>query len=524
MKKITLCIVLLMITLGTHAQITFNEAIGGPARDQAISAEVTTDGGYIVVGWTQSYGAGGWDIYLVKTSETGIIQWTKTYGGPGEEVDCYVHQTYDGGFIITARTTSFNVLSADVYLIKTDGTGTLQWTKTVGGSAWDEGHSMVETQDSGFVHSGITLSFGAGDHDFYAIRSDKNGNTIWTKSFGGTGVDNGHLVISALDGGFLMLGETNSFGAGGWDYYLVKMDANGNYQWSKTYGGTGDDNGWDIKATTDSCYVLAGYTTSFGAGNEDVYVIKINRNGDVLWSRTYGNTSNDIGLAIKQTEDGGFVITGETTPVGSDSADVYLVKTDQYGLPEWSSTFGGLGDDGSQSVEQTADKGYFISGYTNSFGAGDWDFYLIKTDSLGHTAYCNPPSPVVLVSNATSATITGNPLTQTSSGGVTGTPVSAASSGGTGTFCNMFTGIESANNESEITIYPNPATNTIALTNPSDIVTIEIYNQLGQVIQKQKVQQTTNESIDITNLTAGVYQIRFNSKQSASNKRFVKMN
>jgi len=228
MKKITLCIVLLMITLGTHAQITFNEAIGGPARDQAISAEATTDGGYIVVGWTQSYGAGGWDIYLVKTSETGIIQWTKTYGGPGEEVDCYVHQTYDVGFIITARTTSFNVLSADVYLIKTDGTGTLQWTKTVGGSAWDEGHSMVETQDSGFVHSGITLSFGAGDHDFYAIRSDKNGNTIWTKSFGGTGVDNGHLVISALDGGFLMLGETNSFGAGGWDYYLVMMDANGN--------------------------------------------------------------------------------------------------------------------------------------------------------------------------------------------------------------------------------------------------------------------------------------------------------
>lgn len=513
MKHVTLLILLALFSSATKAQITFNEAIGGPSTDQAISAEATTDGGYIVVGWTKSFGAGDWDIYLVKTDASGIIQWTKTYGGPGEEVDCYVHQTFDAGYIITARTTSFNVASADVYLIKTDSMGGVEWTNTIGGNNWDEGHSVIQTPDSGFVHVGFTTSYGAGSHDFYLIRNDKTGSTDWTKSYGGGGVDNGHLIISALNGGYIILGETTSFGAGGYDYYLIKTDVSGNVEWSKTYGGTGDDHGWDIKATNDSCYILAGFSNSFGAGDNDVYLIKVTMNGDVIWSKTYDNSGADnSGLAIRQTNDLGFIIAGETAVNGSDSADVYLLKTDVNGIPQWSSTFGGQGDDGSQSVVQTSDKGYFISGYTNSFGEGDWDFYLIKTDSMGHTATCELATPAVQVTNTTNSTITTNPPTQTSSGGVSASAATIILSGGISNFCTQVTGINSIENNAAINIYPNPANTLLNIQfNSSTKANIfQIYNSTGQEISNKTTTDKT-AAIDISTLPEGMYLVKINN-------------
>ena len=522
MKKLILCL-FVAITINSKAQITFNEAIGGPSTDQAISAEVTTDGGYIIVGWTKSFGAGDWDIYLVKTNSTGTIEWSKTYGGPGEEVDCFVHQTYDGGYIITARTTSFNVASADVYLIKTNVTGDIIWTKTVGGSSWDEGHSNFQTQDSGYVHVGFTQSFGAGNHECYLIRSDKNGSTLWTKSFGGAGVDNGHLVIQAIDGGYIFLGETNSFGAGGFDYYLVKTDTSGNFEWSKTYGGAGDDHGWDIKVTNDSCYILAGYTNSFGAGGNDVFLIKINRNGDIIWSRTYGNSLDETGLAIRQTIDGGFVVAGESSAIGSDSADVYIVKLDKDGIPEWASTFGGNGDDGSQSIQQTADKGYFISGYTNSFGQGDWDFYLIKTDSSGHTATCNLGRPEVLLSNVTNLTMVADPPTQVGTGGVTGTPITIVNSGGVAAFCSVYTSVENITSENEINIYPNPFTSqtTISFSSEQKNTTIKIMDVLGNEILKQVQNYGRSVTLDMSGYAKGIYFVQITTSAGSVNENVV---
>ena len=520
MKKLLLLFT--VIALNLNAQITFNEAIGGPDTDQAISAEATSDGGYIVVGWTLSYGAGGWDIYLVKVSATGALEWTRTYGGPGEEVDCYVHQTFDGGYIISARSSSFGAGLADVYLIKTTSTGEAQWTKTIGGNLWDEGHSVIQTPDSGYVHIGYTTSYGAGSHDCYLIKSNKSGDTEWAKSFGGEGNDNGHLIIPALNDGFIIIGETSSFGAGANDYYVVKTDLNGNMEWSKTYGGPEDDYGWDIKPTKDSCYILAGYTESFGAGGSDAYLIKIDVNGNVIWSRTYGNTAEEQVLSVRQTEDGGFIATGKSEVAGLQNADVYLLKTDVNGVPEWARAFGGSGYDASQSVEQTADNGYFISGQTSSLGQGSWDFYLIKTDAEGRTETCNLADPVVLMSSPASATQTFDPATLVFSGEVTGEPDSEIGSGGALMTC-LTTSFEEIGDAENLNVYPNPATGILNINSAFNLSGIEIFDQVGRTIIKKQLNKSAIESLDVSGLNSGFYFIKCTSEKGVFIRKFEKV-
>jgi len=162
-----------------------------------------------------------------------------------------LRQTTDGGYIITARTTSYGVGNSDVYLIKTFSNGNAQWTKTIGELISEEGHSIKQTHDGKYIHCGLTNSFGAGNDDIYLIKNDTTVQTLFAKTFGGSGTDHGHFIQQASDNGFIIIGTTTSFGAGGYDIYLVKTDSTGALQWSKTYGGTGDEDGWDIQTTTD---------------------------------------------------------------------------------------------------------------------------------------------------------------------------------------------------------------------------------------------------------------------------------
>jgi hypothetical protein len=513
----------MIVSLPVCAQTVFNEAIGGPSSDQAIFGTPTKDGGYISVGWTKSFGAGGWDIYLVKITATGEIMWTSTFGGPGEEVDCSVQQTKDEGYIITARTTSFGAGSSDVYLIKTNSAGHAEWTKTIGGPAWEEGHYVLQTPDEGYIHTGYTMSYGAGKADVYLIKNDSLGNTQWAKTYGDTGIEHGHFIQPALGGGFIIAGETNSFGAGGYDVYIIKTDVSGVVEWSKTYGGPADEFGWAIRKTTDSCYIITGKTNSFGAGGNDIYLIKIDRHGNLLWSKTLGSPNDDFGLALQLTTDGGYIIAGETAKIGSDSADVYIIKTNSNGDLLWSHTYGGAGDDGCQSIEQTSDGGYFIAGYTNSFGAGDWDFYLIKTDSLGVTDGCRQFTPVTLIN--TVPTIVTTVQSKTGSGNMSSTCQSTSGSGGVVSFCTN-TGIsESTVAINTIDVYPNPlvTTSTIHMPYPtSDSHQFLLFDVLGnKVIQSEET--GSSFQIERGNLKAGVYFFRVldGAKLLGTGKLFV---
>jgi len=218
------------------------------------------------------------------------VQWEKTFGGSGEEYGYSVRQTADGGYIIAGSTGSFGV-GDDVYLIKTDPNGNSQWQKAFGGSNDDQGWSVQQTSDGGYIIAGMTSSFDAGFHDVYLIKTDPNGNTQWEKTFGGSNYDFGFSVQKTSDGGYIIVGETSSFGAGSCDVYLIKTDPNGNLLWQKTFGGSDWDAGYSVQQTTDGGYIIAGTTESFGAGDLDVYLIKLS--AEVCQYVLFGDFNND---------------------------------------------------------------------------------------------------------------------------------------------------------------------------------------------------------------------------------------
>jgi len=355
---------------------------GGSSLDFGEVVRQTADGGYIIAGATDSYGAGLRDVYLVKTDASGNKEWGKTFGGGGWDFAYSVEPTTDGGYIIAGTTGSYGAGSYDVYLIKTDASGNKEWEKTFGGSGWDNAYSVGQTTDGGYIIAGTTGSYGAGWDDVYLIKADASGNKEWEKTFGGSSWDNAYSVEPTTDGGYIIAGATSSYGVGSYDVYLIKTDASGNKEWEKTIGGGGWDNAYSVRQTTDGGYIIAGTTDSYGAGLEDVYLIKTDASGNKEWEKTSGGSSSDFAYSVKPTTDGGYIIAGATSSCGAGSYDVYLIKTDASGNKEWEKAIGGSSSDFAYSVEQTTDGGYIIAGATDSHGAGGGDVYLVKVSPL----------------------------------------------------------------------------------------------------------------------------------------------
>ena len=312
------------------------------------------------------------------------IEWAKTFGGTNDDWADSVQQTIDGGYIIAGLTKSFGAGDSDAYLIKTDSDGNLSWQKTFGGTDDDYANSVQQTADHGYIIAGDTKSFGAGKSDAYLAKIDANGNLQWQKTFGGTGDDWATCVQQTPDGGYIIAGLTESFStrkfgyAGSLDAYLIKTDSEGNLQWQKTFGGTGDDCATFVQQTSDAGYIIAGWTKSFGAGKSDAYLAKTDCDGNRLWQKTFGGTDDDWATSVQQTPDAGYVIAGRTESFGAGKSDAYLAKTDCDGNRLWQKTLGGTGDDWATSVQQTTDSGYIVAGLTKSFGAGGFDAYLVK--------------------------------------------------------------------------------------------------------------------------------------------------
>jgi uncharacterized protein YuzE len=264
-----------------YAQVRFARTYGGTNNDGAYSVRQTSDGGYIVAGRTSSFGAGAWDFFLVKTDANGNVQWAKTYGQTNWDRAHFVQQTPDGGYIVGGRISPVTAAIDDVLLIKTDANGNIIWAKTYGGSNDEDVFSFQQTSDGGYIVAGHTNSFGAGNFDIFLIKTDANGNLQWAKTYGGTGDDLAYSVQQTSDGGYIMAGRTGSFGAGGGDIILIKTDANGNIIWAKTYGGTSGDEAYSVQQTSDGGYIMAGRTGSFGAGGGDIILIKTDANGNI---------------------------------------------------------------------------------------------------------------------------------------------------------------------------------------------------------------------------------------------------
>ena len=470
---------LICLTIGTATAETWEKTFGGKDSDDGSSVQQTTDGGYIIAGTTDSFGKGGSNVYLIKTDANGEELWSKTFGGKDYERAWCVQQTTDGGYIIAGQV-EYETAGEDIYLVKTDASGEELWSKTFGLGTTDKAYSVQQTNDGGYIIVGETSTVSQSD-DVWLIKTDADGNQIWSKTFGGANSDGGRSVQQTTDGGYIIAGHTGSFGAGGWDTYLIKTDGNGNELWHKTFGGGGDEGANAVQLTTDGGYIIVGDTSSFGAGSFDVWLIKTDADGNQIWSKTFGGSTWDYGNSVQQTTDGGYIICGFTGSFGAGQADLWLIKTDADGNEDWSKTFGGSEYDRGWSVQQTSDEGYIIAGETDSFGAGSSDVYLVYV-LPGADFFASPtmgPSPLSVN------------FTDQSIGEIT-------------SWLWDFGDGETSTEQNPSHTYIDPGTYTVSLTvtGPGESDT-EIKNDYIGVSAVGPVQGTIGTEVDITNLSLG---------------------
>ncbi|UCF49177.1 MAG: hypothetical protein JSU91_05355 [Thermoplasmatales archaeon] len=374
-------------------KIEWLSTFGGQYFDRGDCVQQTTNGGFIITGSSESFGSGNYDVWMIKTDSNGTEEWNKTYGGLGYDNGLSVQQTTDGGFIIAGGTTSYAVGSRDVWLIKTDADGNEEWNKTYGGTNFDSGESVQQTADGGYVIIGQTSSYGDGMSDAWLIKTDSNGSLDWDKTYGGFHYDYGWSGIQTSDGGYMIVGRTESFGAGHGDFWIIKTDGYGNKIWDETFGTGGFESAHSVQETSDGAYITAGFTNSYGAGWYDIWLIKMSSVGTKVWEKTYGGLGGDTCGSVWQTFDGGFIIAGGTYSYGLGNSDFWVIKTDAEGNENWNRTFGGSNYDCAESVKQTTEGGYIVAGRTGSFGAGDSDLWLIKIETENNPPY-EPSEPI----------------------------------------------------------------------------------------------------------------------------------
>lgn len=426
----------LLLIINIYAQapsIEWQKSLGGGGQDYAKFIRQTSDGGYIVVGETVSSNGmitnnyGSYDCWVVKLNSTGALQWQKSLGGSDYDSAYSVSETSEGGFVIIGNTESnnFDVTghygNFDAWVVKLSSAGNIEWQKTYGGSSTDYGLSIQQTTDGGYILSGSTFStngvFSTGQGG-WIIKINNLGVIQWQKKIGSF-QSYIYSVLQTNDGGFIAAGTSNG-PLGNTDYHIVKLNSNGVIQWEKYYGGTSSESAKQIQQTTDGGYIVIGSTNSSNTdvtqnnGSTDFWVIKLDSLGILQWQKTLGGSSHDYGDSIHQTTDGGFVVCGYTSSTNGmitgnhGYLDYWVVKLNNLGNVLWQKALGGSGDDQGISIRQTSDDGFIVAGSTGSSNGdvtnlyGDRDFWIVKLspDNLSLNEFANSndlkiyPNPV----------------------------------------------------------------------------------------------------------------------------------
>ena len=351
--------------------------------EQTVDTYLVTDIGTDEIKYYQVFVEDIWELQSVSNIQYGssYTLFVKTFGGSDYAVGYSVQKINDNGYIIVG------VKDWRGCLIKTDINGNEEWNQVY--ELGTGGYSGQQTEDGGYIITGYTNSFGNGSNDVWLIKTDSEGNQEWNQTFGGSDNDYGNSVQQTSDGGYIITGSTDEYV--NVNVWLIKTDSNGNEEWNQTFGGDGYDSNGDgydnrgeeghsVRQTVDGGYIIVANTFSFGNDQSDIWVIKTDSEGQEEWNSIFGGSDEDYGRDIQQTTDGGYVITG----YGNGNWDFILIKTDSNGNEEWNKTFAGSNGDKGYSVQQTTDGGYIITGSTESFGDGT-DIWLIKTDPHGNT-------------------------------------------------------------------------------------------------------------------------------------------
>lgn len=374
--------------------VEWSKTFGGPEEEGGYSVQQTTDGGYVIAG-VRTYADMSEDVLLIKIDSSGNKLWENVFGESRIEEANSVQQTLDGGYIIAGTTNSFGAGESDVWLVKTDSLGNKLWDKTFGGSGHDLGYSVQQTLDGGYVIAGMTSSYSGGQCS-WLIKTDSSGNKLWDKTFGASGIDWATSVQQTRDGGYIITGFTR--GQSGElgdeiDVSLIKTDANGNNGWYKVFSGLYGEAAYSVDATQDGGYVIGGYIQR--PSGADAWLIKTDANGSEQWNRVLiGSGCGCWGYSAKQTNDGGYIFVGQTLNCDTRLEDAWILKTYANGTTQWEEVLGGAYADGLYSVEQTQDSGYVVAGVNHSYGSGDGNVWVVKLASEAGTT----PKPPTLVS------------------------------------------------------------------------------------------------------------------------------
>ncbi len=377
------CIFLLAFSSRIYSQIpdtSWTKTFGGPLADVGNSVKQTNDGGFVVAATTSSFGAGGQDIWLIKTDENGDTLWTKTFGGTGNDRTANVVQTNDNGYAIFGTTNSFGNGGDDFLLWKTDSLGNTEWYKTFGTGLNENAMEGLQTIDNGFILVGNFYSY---SYKTWVIKLDNMGNEIWNKVLiVGSSSLLGKSIQQTVDIGFAICGTWEYWYNGSRvdNYFLYRLTENGDSVYYKYYGFSYSDAGNIIRNTKDGNLIIGG-STECGTNDQHAKIVKVNSSGNVLWSQSIPSTQKPVYLSsIESTSDSGFILTVASTG-NVTSRDFQLLKTNNLGELVWSKIIGGSAYDFAYSVYPTSDKGYIVTGETKSFGAGNYDIWLLKFKS-----------------------------------------------------------------------------------------------------------------------------------------------
>jgi hypothetical protein len=502
----------LLFNLFIYAQppIQWQRSIGGLAHDFCRNVLQTSDGGFITVGSSSSNDGdisgnhGSFDISVVKLTNAGIIEWQKSYGGTNSDNAGSIQKTADGGYIIAGTTFSndgdvaghHGGFGSDYWIIKITSNGTIEWQKCLGGTNSDSASIALQTHDGGYIVGGNASSIdgnvtgihndigSTGPSDYWIVKLNASGNIVWQKCYGSNSSDYLNSIALTSDGGYILNGEIQQLSGnvtahyGDFDYWVVKINSTGVIEWQKTLGGSHWDTGVEVIQNSEGNYIVCGFSTSNDRditavhGGGDAWVVKLDTIGNIIWQKALGGTGADYLYSIRQTLDGGYVLSGDTTSDDGDASghhgintlDCWVIKLSRIGDVEWHKSLGGSGDDTAVSLIEVSNGSYIISGYSTS---NDGDI----TTSYGST-------------DAWIASLSNNL-------GVADNRIN-----------NLFS------------FYPNPTKNDINLTIDASIIGTQytIYDQLSKVVKTGRL-DAENLIIQIGSFSNGLYLLNINESQ-----------